>query len=182
TRYQIDRPPTTAMTTLTMIAGMRVCDDFGGSRSCVSFGASADETCVTASGVCTLIVFLRAVACSALRLESFGGHNVPRQSWARTRNNLWPRVFIESAHGRQRPALCFPFAHPRDVVANFVVACVEAHCPRPRCADNRPRTTHKIASVCLIVSSDNRHGSQIGAAYFTPPAENNHNEQRATGD
>jgi len=32
TRYQIDRLAMTATTTPTMIAGTRVCDEFGGSR------------------------------------------------------------------------------------------------------------------------------------------------------
>src|SRR5262245_6289799 len=96
-----------AMTTPTMIAGTRVCDDFGGSRSCVGFGASADEACTSASGFCTSIVS---------SAHSTARHCASRVSAVTTcRGNLGPEpgitfggeYCIESAHGRQRPALCF---------------------------------------------------------------------------
>jgi hypothetical protein len=43
---------------------------------------------------------------------------------------------VKAADGGQRVPLRFPLAlHPRDVVADFVVACVIAHCPSPFVTD-----------------------------------------------
>ena len=49
--------------------------------------------------------------------------------------------------------MCFPLApHPRDVVADFVVACVVAHCLRLICrVKNRPNEIGTLASLRAIL-------------------------------
>src|SRR5262249_39640195 len=64
---------------------------------------------------------------------------------------------VETAHSRQRPTLRFPLApHPRDVVANFVVASVVAHAvklpPITTVAGVPITTTIGVVGVAIVIA------------------------------
>jgi hypothetical protein len=58
------------------------------------------------------------------QIEPSGSRGLTRKS----RSTTVPQL-VKAPHSRQRSALRLPLlSHPRDVVADFVVACVVAHC------------------------------------------------------
>src|SRR5262245_23375294 len=68
-------------------------------------------------------------------------------------SSLGGKPCIEAAHSSQRISLRFPFApHPRNVVADFIVACVVAH--RSSVLDSRiPLSTARITRLHPVPSN-----------------------------
>ena len=74
----------------------------------------------------------------------------------RPRITFGRQLGIETTDGSKSVPLLFPIAtHPRDVVANFIVACVVAHAdklPPITIVAGVPITTVEVAGVAIIVA------------------------------